>query len=170
MTNEAGSRTFVSAICECSRAWPRRSGVLQPGGILMRYATERRLLQGAVAIAGLVPVSAGAAGVLLGVAMMPGAAATAHDLDSHLRYLSGLLLGIGLVFWSRVPAIEKGPGLFRVLAAIVVVGGLARLLGVLLAGSLSLPMQLALVMELVVTPLLAVWQARVAGRAVSPAR
>jgi hypothetical protein len=26
--------------------------------------------------------------------------------DSHLRYLSGLLLGIGLCFWSTVPRIE----------------------------------------------------------------
>ena len=132
----------------------------------MRYETERRLLQAAVLLAGTVPVSAGAAGVLFGAALFTNGS-TGADLDSHVRYLSGLLLAIGLVFWSRIPTIERRPCLFRLLAGIVVVGGLGRLVGVLLARSPSLSIFAALAMELVVTPLLCVWQARIAARAAS---
>lgn len=124
--------------------------------------TSRRLLQAAVAVAGLVPVGAGAAGVLGGPAGMLGAAGPA-DLDSHYRYLSGLLLGIGLVFWSLVPTIERRRAIFTVLTAVVFAGGLARLFGVFVGeGAVGDRMPLALVMELAVTPALWLWQGRVA--------
>ena len=120
---------------------------------------ERRLLQAAVLLAGVVPVSAGSAGVILGVGLAGGGGT---DLDSHVRYLSGLLLGIGLICWSLVPRIERHAVLFRVLTLIVFVGGLGRLLGVFVVGVPSAPMTAALGMELVVTPLLCWWQGRVA--------
>jgi hypothetical protein len=122
--------------------------------------TERRALQIAVAIASLVPISAGAAGVLLGPAMVE--IATPAAADSHFRYLSGLLLGIGLAFVTTIPRIEAHTARVRVLAAIVVVGGLARLFSFLVRGYPDKPMALALVMELVVTPALALWQGRIA--------
>jgi len=46
---------------------------------------------------------------------------------SHAAYLSGLLLGIGVAFWSTIPAIETKSGRFGLLAAIVIGGGLVRL-------------------------------------------
>ena len=85
------------------------------------------------------------------------------DLDSHVRYLSGLLLGIGLVFWATIPGIERRGAIFRALTGIVFIGGLGRLLGVLIVGVPSTPMAAALGMELVVTPLLCLWQSRVAA-------
>ncbi len=126
--------------------------------------TERRLLQLAVAAGGLVPVGAGAAGILLGPDMIGHAGGDA-SLDSHWRYLSGLLAGIGIAFWATIPAIERNGGRFRLLAGIVVLGGVARLLSLATAGAPSGPMMLALAMELGVTPALAAWQARVARRA-----
>jgi hypothetical protein len=81
--------------------------------------------------------------------------------DSHYRYLSGLLLGIGLLFWSAIPGIERNTGRFQLLTLIVVVGGLARLGGLLITGLPALTMVAALVMELVVTPLICLWQLRV---------
>lgn len=122
----------------------------------------RRGLQIAVAVFGCVPVFAGAAGVLLGPGMSDDTGSA--SLDSHMRYLSGLLLGIGLVFWWNIPRIERIGPLFRVLTLIVVLGGLARALGVVLHGTPPGPMLFALVMELVVTPLLCLWQARIAAR------
>ena len=123
--------------------------------------TPQRPLQLAVAIAGLVPVSAGLAGALLGPAMLA-LPTDPPELDSHYRYLSGLLLGIGLAYWSLIPNIAHRTAAFRLLTALVVTGGLARLLGLILHGPPPTPMLLALAMELLVTPLLALWQSRVA--------
>jgi hypothetical protein len=81
-----------------------------------------------------------------------------------MRYLSGLLLGIGLVFWWQIPRIERAGPLFRVLTLIVFIGGLSRLLGVVIHGLPPGPMLFGLGMELVVTPLLCLWQSRVAPR------
>jgi hypothetical protein len=120
--------------------------------------TSKLLFQIAVAAGGLVPVSAGLAGMILGPAMADHDAAPL-DLDSHFRYLSGLLFGIGLAFWSTIPAIETQAKIFRVLTAIVFIGGLARLYGVALHGWPGGPMVFGLAMELVVTPLLCAWQA-----------
>ena len=127
----------------------------------MTPAGERRALQIAIAIGGLVPVTAGLAGVLVGPsAFEPGAGGV--SLDSHVRYLSGLLLGIGLVFWSFIPRIESVTGTVRILTLIIFIGGLARLLALALHGVPSPGMVFGLVMELVVTPLLCVWQGRIA--------
>lgn len=124
-------------------------------------AWQRRLLQAAVLLAGFVPVLAGGAGVLFGDAMLDGAGDV--TLDSHFRYLSGLLLGIGLVFWGMIPTIERHAVVFRVLTGLVVVGGLGRLLGMVAHGLPSAGMTAALGMELVVTPALCLAQARVAS-------
>lgn len=124
--------------------------------------TERRMLQIAFVLGGIVPVSAGLAGVVMGVDMLQQGTI---EMDSHYRYLSGLLLAIGLCFWASVPAIETHTARIRLLAMLVVVGGLARLFGYAMSGAPPLNMQLALGMELVVTPLLAFWQSRFAARA-----
>ncbi len=123
---------------------------------------ERRLLQRVVTLAALVPVAAGLYGVLFGIDGIGSNPAVNVSADSHFRYLSGLLTGIGILFWTCVPAIETKTGLFRFLTLVVVLGGLARLLGLYLTGVPSLTMLAALGMELVVTPLLCLWQMRVA--------
>jgi hypothetical protein len=122
---------------------------------------EKRILQLTVAIGSLVPVCSGAAGILLGPRMMASVAASG-DLDSHFRYLSGLLLAIGLGFASTIPRIELHGDRFRMLTGIVVIGGLGRLISLLTIGPTSPAMTAALVMELIVTPALAIWQYRVA--------
>ena len=83
-------------------------------------------------------------------------------LDSHVRYLSGLLLAIGLTFWSSIPRIEDRTTLVRLLTAMVVLGGLARAIGFSVSGWPGTGMAFGLAMELVVTPLLCLWQGRVA--------
>ena len=129
----------------------------------MRLDRERRLLQRVVAVAALVPVLAGLAGVVLGMRGLTGDTLSV-SADSHFRYLSGLLLGIGLLFWWTVPRIEERGTLFRFLTLVVVLGGLSRLSGLFLTGVPSLAMLGGLGMELVVTPLVCLWQVRVANR------
>ena len=132
-----------------------------------RVERERRLLQRTVAIAGLVPVAAGLFGVIFG-ASLTGEREMSVSGESHYRYLSGLLLAMGLLFWSTIPGIEEKTGRFQLLTIIVVLGGLARLLGLLITGLPSLTMLAALAMELVVTPLLCLWQIRVANLHAEP--
>ena len=124
---------------------------------------ERRLLQITIALAGFVPVGAGLLGGLLGSAMT-GDPAASISIDSHIRYLSGLLLGIGLAFWECIPQIEQRGSRIRVLTAIVFLGGLMRLIGVITVVLPGGGMVFGLCMELVVTPLVCLWQRRVARR------
>jgi hypothetical protein len=128
-----------------------------------RGGLSLRLLQAAVLLGGFVPVGAGLAGALAGAGML-GEDAVSVSADSHLRYLSGLLLAIGLGFWSCIPALPRRTARMRLLTALVVAGGLARLLGVAERGWPDTPMLFGLTMELVVTPLLCAWQSRLAER------
>ena len=126
---------------------------------------EKRLLQIAVAAASLVPLSMGLLSVVEGPAILKGVGAAAPvDLDSHFRYLSGLLLGIGFAFLACIPAIDRRTALFRALSLIVVVGGLSRLVSLLAIGTPGEGHQFGLAMELVVVPLIMLWQGRVAAR------
>jgi len=134
---------------------------------MISYGHERRMLQVAVVLGGLVPVGAGLWGALLGAGFVTegvDASLEGRSLDSHVRYLSGLLLGIGLGFWHAVPSIERRTGRARLLTGLVVIGGLARLLGVAVHGAPPAPMLFGLGMELIVTPLICLWQGRVARR------
>lgn len=125
----------------------------------MSILTEKRLLQTCVLLAGCVPVLAGLAGVVMG----PEFVRMAGDVsaDSHFRYLSGLLLAIGLGFWSYVPSIETKTKRFKLLTLIVVMGGMARLISLVSIGVPSKPMLFGLVMELIITPSLCFWQHRI---------
>ena len=125
---------------------------------------EARLLRIAIVAACLIPITAGGAGVLLGPAMVGIDTASIAAADSHYRYLSGLLLSIGVPFLTTVPRIERSTARFRLLATIVIVGGLCRLLGSLLNRNVDASSLFALGMELGVTPALLLWQARVAAR------
>jgi hypothetical protein len=130
----------------------------------MTDAKSKEALQFCVAIGACVPVAAGAAGILLGPGMVDPDFGGSIMLDSHYRYLSGLLLGIGLTFWTLIPGIEKNGIQCRMLAMIIVIGGIGRLWAALDEGAPGCAMILALGMELIVTPLLAWWQYRLARR------
>jgi hypothetical protein len=117
--------------------------------------SEKRTLQTCVALAGLVAVWAGAWGVLHDLGGHGG------GLASHERYLSGLLLAIGLAYWTTLSDIEGKTGRFRLLTALVVIGGISRLVGVALGDTLSWSIGGALAMELLVAPVLCLWQGRV---------
>lgn len=129
-----------------------------------RRRNEAMALRIAVAIGGIVPVAAGGAGVVAGLGMLGMPPSASVTLDSHYRYLSGLLLGIGLAFWSTIPRIESQGRRFRLLTLLVAIGGLSRLYALLTTGVPALPMLFGLAMELLVTPALCLWQARVAAQ------
>jgi hypothetical protein len=126
------------------------------------WRTERRILQAVMALACLVPLVAGGSGMIRGLPTDGGGMGiTAIAWDSHYRYLSGLLFAIGVFFAVSIARIETHGRRIRLLATLVVIGGIGRLIGVIFVGMPSFAMVAALGMELVVTPLLALWQARV---------
>lgn len=129
----------------------------------MKRETERLALQIATAAACMVPLSMGLVSVIRSAAVLRGMELTFPiDLDSHYRYLSGLLLGIGIVFLASIPRIETKTTVFRTLGFVIFVGGAARLLSLAENGAPGFGHQFGLVMELVVVPAIVLWQARVA--------
>jgi hypothetical protein len=123
---------------------------------------ERKLLQQTVAMAAILPAAVGLYGILFGQALTGDAVSI--SAESHFRFLSGLLFGIGLCFWSTVPSIEEKTNRFRILTLLVVVGGLGRLTGLVLTGLPSFFMIASLAIELIVAPVLCLWQTRIANR------
>ena len=123
---------------------------------MQQSSPAKSALQAAVALAATLPIVASAFDVLHGV---QGADAWAVN---HERYLSGLLLAIGLGFWSTIPHIEAKTARFRLLTFVVVIGGLCRLLGVMLGDPASPAVLVALAMELGVTPTLCFLQGYIA--------
>jgi hypothetical protein len=116
---------------------------------------SRRLLQLSLLVLSLSPLGFGAMGMIHGAGWLGGGGA---DLDSHFRYLSGIFFGLGLALLSCIPRIETMTVRFRWIAALVVIGGLARLGGMIAAGVPGPGHVVGLGLELVVTPLLALWQ------------
>ncbi len=124
---------------------------------------EKRLLQITIAIACLVPLYGAFSGFIYGTGFLQKGHVN-RDLDSHFRYLSGLLLGVALSFLSVIPNIEYKKSRTQILTFIVVAGGISRLVGFFIGGIPDNSMIFALVMELVITPVLCLWQLRLANR------
>lgn len=126
---------------------------------------EKRLLQAAVAIAGAFSLFFAVASVGEGVGVLGQDRLRANvNLDSHFRYLSGIFLGVLLALYTCIPSIETRGPRFRLLGALIVCGGLGRLVSLLVAGVPGGGHIYGLAMELVATPLLLLWQTRVATR------
>ncbi len=131
----------------------------------MNLTRERRLLQLSLAAGCVVAFAAGAAGIVSGGAFLRGVEAPVPaDLDSHMRYLSGLLLAIGVGFAACISGIERKGRWILALAGIVLVGGLARLASLVVVGVPSEGHVFGLAMELGVVPLIALWQRSFARR------
>lgn len=124
---------------------------------------EKRALQLLVAIACLVPLVTGGESIVRGAAWMAHGPVS-RDLDSHFRYVSGIFFALGVAFVTCVPAIERKGPRFRLLGAMVICGGLARLWSLIAVGAPGQGHLFGLAMELGVVPVLMAWQWRVAQR------
>ena len=121
---------------------------------------EKRLLQIVVAIACFVPLSVGGMSILHGPGSFGHPPVVPVDLDSHFRYISGIFFGVGVAFATCVPEIERKGPRFRLLGALVVAGGLSRLVSLVAVGVPGRGHLFGLAMELGVVPLLMLWQWR----------
>lgn len=81
-------------------------------------------------------------------------------LDSNLRFLGGVWLGLGLAMFRLLPRIEHEAALFRTLWAMVFAGGVGRLISMAAVGLPPWPFVGFTVLEIVGAPLFVVWHAR----------
>lgn len=130
----------------------------------MSPGAEKRLLQGAMAITLLLPLGAALAGTIGGPKFLGRPPVIPTDLDSHFRYVSGLFLGMLLLFASCIPNVERHGARLRMLAFMVFIGGLFRLYSMVAIGMPSIGHRIGLGIELVELPLILLWQARLARR------
>lgn len=125
---------------------------------------EKTLLQIALAVGGAFSLFVATISVTQGTAAISADGPANLGLDSHFRYLSGIFLGVLIAMYSCIPDIERKGTRLRLVGGLIVCGGLARLIGVFAMGLPGWGHRYGLVMELIVTPLILLWQARVARR------
>ena len=132
----------------------------------MSPTAERRALQAAIACALPLSLVVATRTIADGPGFLTGrtGGAVAIDLDSHVRYLSGIFLALLLGFVSCIPGVEHKGARMRLLGALVIAGGMARAWGMIDSGLPGIGHRIGLALELGVTPALLLWQARVARR------
>ena len=130
----------------------------------MSPAVERRALQIVVALACLVPLSVGGWSVARGPGFLGHPPVIPTDLDSHFRYISGIFFAVGIAFATCIPGIERKGPRFRLLGALVVAGGLSRIVSLVAVGVPSAGHVFGFAMELGAVPLLMLWQWRLEKR------
>lgn len=141
----------------CSSASAREPAAVTP-------QAEKRVMQGVMCVVLLLPASAVIPSLVSGPGFLGHPPVIPTDLDSHFRYVSGIFLGVLVLIAACIPRIERQGPLFRMLGGVIVLGGLSRLVSLLLVGVPSIGHQIGLAVELGLMPLLMLWQARLARR------
>lgn len=124
---------------------------------------NKRALQIVSALMGTVPVITGLVQMMgihdpLYASLTLPADAT---LDSNMRFLAGVWLGLGLASWWLVPRITEQTVLFRVLWLMIFLGGIGRLVSMASVGLPLTPFIAFTALEIVGAPLFVYWQHRV---------
>lgn len=128
---------------------------------------SKRKLQVATAILAAVPTITGLLGMsglgdpLYASLNLPSDA----TLDSNLRFYSGVWLGVGLAAFWLLPRIEHETHLFRALWLMIFIGGLGRLISLLMVGLPFAPFVGFTLLEILGAPLFVYWQQQVARAA-----
>ena len=130
----------------------------------MSPQTEKRAWQVLLSLVLILPFTAAIAGVVKGPVFLGRPPVIPTDLDSHFRYVSGIFLAMLLFYVSCIPAMERKTQRLRLLGALTVAGGLARLYSLVGVGVPSIGHQVGLCIELGIAPAMILWQARIAAR------
>jgi hypothetical protein len=121
---------------------------------------SRKLLQAATAILSLIPIATGIVAMtgvddpLYASLNLP----QSPVLDSNLRFLGGVWLGLGVAMLYLVPSIERQTALFRALWGAVFLGGIGRALSAVFVGLPPGPFIGFTALEIIGAPLFVSWQ------------
>ncbi|UGY15809.1 DUF4345 domain-containing protein [Bradyrhizobium septentrionale] len=127
----------------------------------------RRALQIATGLLALVPILTGII-TMLGVSdplYASSGVPALPVLDSNLRFFGGVWLGLGLALIWLVPRIESESVLFRVVWGGIFLGGVGRLLSIVMVGAPPIPFIGFTALELIGAPLFVYWQHLIATAA-----
>ena len=126
---------------------------------------SRRALQIVMGILGIIPLTAGLLGLLGGVEdpRYGGGVPRIVVLDSNIRFYAGVWLGLGLTLYWLIPTIERQTVLFRVLWAMIFIGGIGRLVSMAMLGWPPARTVAFAALEIIGAPLFVWWQSRVAN-------
>ena len=121
-------------------------------------------LQAVQGIMAAIALYAGGRSLVLGLEYpSPGLGASWNvPLDDTLRFVGGIWLGVGALLALCIPRIEARGEILRAVWAIVFCGGLGRLVSLFAVGYTDDAALRVLGQELLLPPLLAYWQYRVA--------
>lgn len=126
---------------------------------------NKKVLQIVLGILGLIPLLTGGIDLILGANALNLTGATiSPDLlnnvvvDSQTRFLGAIWLGVGIVLYWCLPAIENQTTLFRLLIGSIFLGGIGRLTSAFLVGIPPTHFIAATGLELIGMPLLILWQ------------
>jgi hypothetical protein len=133
------------------------------------YMISKRIFQVTLAIFGLIAAITGFMGILSGITPDFGdfyrvSVSSAVEgniiLDSNMRYFSGLWLGIGLTLFWMIPAPEQQRTVFRLVSGMIFIGGLGRLISMVVFGVPS-PVFVTFALLELFFPLLILWQNKI---------
>jgi hypothetical protein len=122
-------------------------------------------LQIVMRLVGIIPVATGLLG-MMGVDDPVYVAAGVPPivlLDTNLRFFSGAWVGLGLALYWLIPTIERQTVLFRVLWGMIFIGGIGRLLSMIMLGLPPVAFVAFTAIEIVGAPLFIWWQFRVSN-------
>jgi len=125
----------------------------------------KRSLQIATAVLCVIPVTTGLMALtfsirfpIFGLTSGP----VSPSLDSDFRYFGGLWLGVGLAGFWLIPNIERQTVLFRAIWGAIFLGGIGRIISMIVVGPPVPAFILFTVLEVALAPPVVYWQHRVA--------
>ncbi|MFI1993727.1 DUF4345 domain-containing protein [Actinoplanes sp. NPDC020271] len=122
---------------------------------------NRRILLTLLAVLGAIPIATGVTAVVGGLSFSPDDTSGTAYLDSEYRFLGVWWTAAGVLLWWSLRVPQRRAAVTRALLGVMVLGGVARLLGVILAGPPPVPFRVSMAVELLVIPALLVWHCRV---------
>lgn len=121
----------------------------------------QRALVIVLAALGAVAVASGLNGILLGPGSIPGGAETTASVDSNYRFAQVFWFAAGAGLWWSLRRLRERRHITRLMLALAFLGGIARLISVVVTGWPHPVFIGVLALELVVIPVVLWWHARV---------